>query len=229
MFNKTAIILFANLPEFEARAKSLSAFSSQKATRQISTVLTQHFYQLAEKSTADAFLIDSYLQKGKSFANRITNAFTDIYSKGYENVICIGNDCPSLTLTHLQAAIEQLETGKVVLGPTKDGGAYLIGIPKKYFNAASFSQIKWQSNKTYQGLKYLYRTTKASVLETETLTDIDKPEDILKEINKTSFIKLLAQLVLNFADNFTNKTFQLKLNYNQVDSSSLKSPPAFSI
>ena len=71
--NKTAIILFANLPEFEARAKSFSAYSSQKATQQISQVLTQHFYQLAQQSSADTFLIDSYHQQGKSFAKNMSN------------------------------------------------------------------------------------------------------------------------------------------------------------
>ena len=33
--NKTAIILFANLPDFEARAKSFSGFSSKKATQKM--------------------------------------------------------------------------------------------------------------------------------------------------------------------------------------------------
>lgn len=227
--NKTAVILFASLPEFEARVKSFSAYSSQKATQQISTVLTQHFYHLVEQSNADAFLIDSYLQKGKKFSDRITNAFTDIYAKGYENVICIGNDCPSLTLNHLQTAIEQVETGKVVLGPTKDGGAYLIGIPKNYFDAASFSQIKWQNKKTYLGLKNLYQTSKATVLETETLIDIDKPEDILNANHRTFIIKLLVQLIINFADKFTKNVFQLKLDADKVDALSLKGPPSFSI
>lgn len=227
--NKTAIILFANLPEFEARAKSFSAYSSQKATQQISQVLTQHFYKLAQQSSADTFLIDSYHQQGKSFAERITNAFNATYAKGYEHVICIGNDCPSLNLNLLENAIEQVENNKIVLGPTKDGGAYLIGVPKSQFNASAFEQIKWQSSQTYQSLKNLYQSIKADILETETLTDIDQPEDILNSDNKTFIIKLLAQLILNFADNFTKKAIQLKLDYNKVDASSLKGPPAFSI
>lgn len=229
MFNKTAIILFANLPEFEARAKSLSAFSSQKATRQISRVLTQHFYHLAQQSSANVFLIDSYHQQGKNFAERITNAFNDTYSKGYENVICIGNDCPSLTLNLLEKAVEEVENNKIVLGPTKDGGAYLIGIPKSQFTASAFEQIKWQSSQTYQNLKNLYQSIKEDILETEILTDIDQSDDILNSDYKNTIIKLLSQLVLNFADSFTKKAFQLKLDTNKVDASSLKGPPAFSI
>src|SRR6476661_6282352 len=117
---KTAIILFADLPEFEARVKSFSANSSKKATQLISNTLTHHFFDLVQQTTVDSFLIDSYHQKGKNFAERITSAFIDVYAKGYNNVICIGNDCPSLTLAHLEAAIKETEKGKVVLGPAKD-------------------------------------------------------------------------------------------------------------
>ena len=226
---KTAIILFANLPEFEARAKSFSNCSSQKTTHQISQVLTQHFYHLAQQSSADAFLIDSSIQKGKNFAERITNAFSDTYAKGYENVICIGNDCPALTLKQLEIAVEQVEKNKVVLGPTKDGGAYLISIPKSCFKAESFSQIKWQSSKTYEGLKNLFQSIRADVLETEIFSDIDQPEDIFNASNQTIITKLLAQLILNFADTFKSKAFQINIDYLKVDSFSLKGPPAFSI
>ena len=227
--NKTAVILFANLPEFEARAKSFSAYSSQKATRQISQVLTQHFYQLAQQSSADTFLIDSYHQQGKSFAERITNAFDATYAKGYENVICIGNDCPSLTLNLLEKTINEVERNKIVLGPTKDGGAYLIAIPKNQFNASAFTQVKWQSTQTYNNLKNLYQSVKADILETEILIDIDQPEDILNVDDRTYIIKLIAQLIINFAYKFIQNVFQLKLDANKVDASSLKGPPAFSI
>ena len=227
--NKTAVILFANLPGFEARTKSFSAYSSQKATHQISQVLTQHFYQLAQQTSADAFLIDSYHQQGKSFAERITNAFDATYAKGYENVICIGNDCPWLTLNLLENAIKEVESNKIVLGPTKDGGAYLIAIPKNQFNASAFTQVKWQSTQTYNNLKNLYQSVKADILETEILIDIDKPEDILNADNRTYIIKLIAQLIINFADKFIQNIFQLKLDANKVDASSLKGPPAFSI
>ena len=227
--NKTAIILFANLPEFEARAKSFTAYSSQKASQQISKILTQHFYKLAQQSSADTFLIDSYHQQGKSFAERITNAFDATYAKGYENVICIGNDCPSLTFKLLENAIAQVENNKIVLGPTKDGGAYLIAIPKSQFNASTFTQVKWQSTQTYTNLKNLYQAVQADVLETEILIDIDNPEDILNVDQETNIIKLLAQLIINFADKLIQNVFQLKLNANKVDALSLKGPPAFSI
>lgn len=227
--NKTAIVLFANTPEFEARAKSFSPYSSQKATQEISKVITQHFYQLAQQSSADTFLIDSVHQQGNNFAERITNAFEIAFAKGYENAICIGNDCPSLTLNLLEDAIKQVESKKIVLGPTKDGGAYLIAIPKSRFNASGFEQIKWQCSQTYHSLKSLFQSVNAEILEIETLSDIDRPEDILNSDNSTFIIKLLNQIIINFAVGFIQNACRLTLECNKVNTPSLRGPPAFSI
>ncbi|MDA9555087.1 DUF2064 domain-containing protein, partial [Pelobium sp.] len=139
---KTAVILFAHLPEFEAKTKSLSFYQSKKATQKLSSVLTKHFYSLAKQTSAETFLIDTYHQKGKTFGERISHAFENVYAKGFENVICIGNDCPALDFNQLENAIEEVESGNPILGPAEDGGAYLIGIPKTLFDAKRFENIK---------------------------------------------------------------------------------------
>lgn len=193
--NKTAIILFAHLPDFEARAKSFAGFSSQKATRKISSVLTQHFYNLSKQTTADSFLIDSYHQKGKSFGERITNAFVDIYAKGYENVICIGNDCPELNLTQLQAAIKAVENGNVVLGPTQDGGSYLIGIPHNDFNKGGFNAVKWQTKQTFKSLNSLFKINKSPIIKTQVLVDIDDNKDLSSYISVNLLVKVILSII----------------------------------
>jgi glycosyltransferase A (GT-A) superfamily protein (DUF2064 family) len=220
--NKTAIILFANLPEFEARAKSFSAYSSQKATQQISQVLTQHFYQLAQQSSADSFLVDTYHQKGKSFGERITNAFIDIYAKGYENIICIGNDCPELNSNQLQNAINLVEQGNVVLGPTLDGGAYLMGIPKNKFNCSTFLNVKWQSIKTYQNLKQVFNNF---VTELSLQVDIDSVEDLKTNYANNSLINVLRHLILSFKNKLSDLLNLTLIDFIKVDRYSLKAPP----
>jgi glycosyltransferase A (GT-A) superfamily protein (DUF2064 family) len=221
---KTAIILFAHLPEFEARAKSMSAISSKKATQKISIALTQHFYSLAKQTTADTFLIDTYHQKGKSFGERITNAFTEVYAKGYENVICIGNDCPELNLNQLQNAISETEKGNVVLGPTSDGGAYLIGIPKKSFEKTSFLNIKWQKRKTFKDLKTLYHS---SITELEIFTDLDSANSISSQNPKNRVIRLLNQIIQNFKSNLEVVKNPFILDFFFINRAFLKGPPVF--
>jgi glycosyltransferase A (GT-A) superfamily protein (DUF2064 family) len=220
--NKTAIILFANLPDFEARVKSFSGFSSKKATQRISSVLTQHFYNLAKQSTADSFLIDSYHQKGKSFGERISNAFADVYAKGYENVICIGNDCPELNLTQLQTAVEAVENGNVVLGPTQDGGSYLMGVPKCQFNYTNFLSVKWQSNKTYNGLKKIFNTY---FLELSLEIDIDSAKHIKSNSVNNKLIKFLKHLIFSFKEQLSITFNFTIIEFFYVDRNSLKAPP----
>lgn len=219
---KTAIILFAHLPDFEARAKSFSGISSQRATKKISDFLTQHFYTLSKQTSADSFLIDSHHQKGKSFGERITNAFESIYAKGYENVICIGNDCPNLSLQQLQSAISSVEKGNVVLGPTFDGGTYLIGIPKSHFDTSSFRNVKWQSRLTYRQLKSTFCTP---VEELNLEVDVDSPSQIIAFSAHNELIEALRNIVLSFKQVLSNLVKIPFTDFFSVDSSSLTSPP----
>ena len=195
---KTAIILFAHLPEFEARAKSFCGFSSKKATQKLSSILTNHFYKLAKQTNAETFLIDTYHQKGKSFGERIANAFADIFDKGFEHVICIGNDCPALSLSQLENAITQTEKGNVVLGPTVDGGAYLIGIPKAEFHKKDFQNIKWQSKKTYHYLYQSFTDKRSEIYEKELLSDVDGDKDILNLNKKLVLVQILLNVIQQF-------------------------------
>jgi glycosyltransferase A (GT-A) superfamily protein (DUF2064 family) len=43
-------------------------------------------------------------------------------------VIAVGADSPALTIAHLQAALDALQTNDVVVGPSTDGGFYLLGL-----------------------------------------------------------------------------------------------------
>ncbi len=193
--NKSAIILFAHLPDFEARSKSLSYFSSKTATKKISAYLTQHFYKLSQQTSADTFLIDTYHQNGKTFGERIGNAFADIYAKGYENVICIGNDCPNLTLENLKNALIETEKGNVVLGPTHDGGTYLMGVPKKHFNKSAFEEIKWQTKKTYQNLISLFESSKSFIYNTKLLFDLDNGKDFSTFFKENILVKVFINII----------------------------------
>lgn len=224
--NKTAIILFADLPDFEARSKRFSNLSSQKSTRKISSILTQHFYALAKETTADAFLIDTFQQKGKNFGEKIANAFAMIYAKGFENVVCIGNDCPDLDLSGLQNAIVHVEAGSLVLGPTFDGGAYLIGIPKQKFDQHNFQHIRWQNSQTFQDLAVLFQDT---FTELPFLADVDDPSDFSFVNNENSLFKRILNLINNLKVPYQTTFNPQKPMCFLVDFSFLKGPPRFSL
>jgi rSAM/selenodomain-associated transferase 1 len=50
-----------------------------------------------------------------------------------DSVLVIGSDSPTLQLEHLEAAAAALDTSEVVLGPSFDGGYYLIGVRSEWY------------------------------------------------------------------------------------------------
>ncbi len=71
------------------------------------------------------------LQDGRSLGERLDNALTHFLAAGYRQVAIINSDAPTLPLGHLAAAFDALAAGAdVVLGPSDDGGYYLIGLKR---------------------------------------------------------------------------------------------------
>jgi hypothetical protein len=70
-------------------------------------------------------------QKGHDLGSRLDNALTFYLSRGYERVIIMDSDSPTLPAAYLMQGFHILSDGAdVVLGPCDDGGYYLIGIKK---------------------------------------------------------------------------------------------------
>ncbi|MFQ5811675.1 MAG: TIGR04282 family arsenosugar biosynthesis glycosyltransferase [Anaerolineae bacterium] len=69
-------------------------------------------------------------QKGNNLGQRLNNAFEQLFSLGYGQVVAIGADSPTLPLSHIERAFELLARADndLVLGPSADGGYYLIGM-----------------------------------------------------------------------------------------------------
>ena len=67
-------------------------------------------------------------QRGDDLGQKMKNAFTDAFSMGYKRVILTGTDIPELKAESVNTAFEMLESYDIVLGPTTDGGYYLIGM-----------------------------------------------------------------------------------------------------
>jgi len=68
-------------------------------------------------------------QQGHDLGERLDNALTLYLSRGYERVVIMDSDSPTLPPEHLSQAFRSLSDGAdVVLGPCDDGGYYLIGI-----------------------------------------------------------------------------------------------------
>ena len=86
-------------------------------------------------------------QRGEKFGERLYFAVEDLIKCGFESVCLIDSDSPTVPGKNLQLAVELLSMGedRVVLGPTEDGGYYLIGVKKPHHHL--FDRIDWSTER----------------------------------------------------------------------------------
>lgn len=87
-------------------------------------------------------------QRGADLGARERGVFDDLFAAGFEKVVMIGSDLPTLPPAHVSLAIERVSPGRVVLGPSADGGYYLIALaapPAGMPVPDLFSGIRWST------------------------------------------------------------------------------------
>lgn len=83
-------------------------------------------------------------QRGKDFAQRFENAIETLSALGYDEIVAIGRDCPTLRTDDIARAFEQLTERQLVLGPDHRGGCYLIAFRTR--DRALLQNIRWNRN-----------------------------------------------------------------------------------
>ena len=86
-------------------------------------------------------------QRGDKFGERLYFAVEDLFKCGFESVCLIDSDSPTVSAENFAEAVELLSRreDRVVLGPSDDGGYYLIGVKKPHRRL--FEQIDWSTER----------------------------------------------------------------------------------
>jgi rSAM/selenodomain-associated transferase 1 len=86
-------------------------------------------------------------QRGDKFGERLYSAVEDLFRCGFELVCLIDSDSPTVPAANFAETVELLSTteDRVVLGPSDDGGYYLIGVKKPHRHL--FDQIDWSTER----------------------------------------------------------------------------------
>src|SRR5947208_7108485 len=86
-------------------------------------------------------------QRGDQFGERLYFAVEDLFTCGFESVCLIDSDSPTVPAEDFAEAVELVSTSedRVVLGPSDDGGYYLIGVKKPHQHF--FEQIDWSTER----------------------------------------------------------------------------------
>lgn len=118
------------------------------------------------------------LQQGDDLGERMKHAFRQAFRDGYNKVTIIGSDCPSITSQIIERAFQSLEDNEVVIGPSRDGGYYLLGTTDFYPDL--FSGINWSTSSVYEETISKVQSLNLSFKIMPTLNDIDNKQDLLK-------------------------------------------------
>ncbi len=116
------------------------------------------------------------VQPAGNLGEKMSQAFRSGFEEGYHKIIIIGSDCHQLKATHIENAFQMLEDSDVVLGPSQDGGYYLLGM--KRWQPALFRDKPWSTSSLYQKTLATAASENLSVSTLEILNDIDTIEDL---------------------------------------------------
>jgi rSAM/selenodomain-associated transferase 1 len=118
------------------------------------------------------------LQRGDTLGDRMRDGARDLLASGFDSVVLIGSDLPTLPTAHIITALDILarRAGVLVLGPAEDGGYYLIGLTQ--LRPELFARIPWG---TPLVLDWTSRAAEALGMPVELLArwyDVDSMSDL---------------------------------------------------
>lgn len=130
--------------------------------------------------------IASKFQLGKSLGEKMENAFHWAFKKKYKKIILIGADLWTLNEKIIIDSFKLLDKFNLVIGPSYDGGYFLIGMKKP--NENIFKNIPWSTNNVLEKTISKMKTRKISFLEItkdiDSFSDLKSNLSLLKKYNK---------------------------------------------
>jgi rSAM/selenodomain-associated transferase 1 len=124
-------------------------------------------------------------QDGGDLGERLTRLFAGLLGEGHGAAIAVDSDSPTLPVGYLAQGVAALDAADVVIGPTDDGGYYLIGIgagcralvagPRC---SALFEGVPWSTPRTRAATLERARALELSVSLLPPWFDVDTPADL---------------------------------------------------
>lgn len=148
--------------------------------------LWYHNDHLAEPYFANEFPhIVARSQCAGNLGEKMLDAFARTFEDGAERVIIMGSDVPTLSDNIVHAALDDVRDGGMVLGPTSDGGYYLIGLDRHAWSKAAtlFDEVAWSTAAVFH---QTIANARRAALDARVLPgwyDVDTIEDLRQAIS----------------------------------------------
>ena len=166
---------------------SVSNYLMKKKIADISIAITGIGFNSSQRWCKSLGINNFYFQGdgclGEKMKRQIFKSLRNSRKHNKKNIIFIGTDLPNLCHMDILETIKKLENKDVIIGPSNDGGYWLIGFSKRFIsnnNYIPFINIKWSSNNVLKAtidnlnqekIKIDYLNTKIDI---DTLKDIDQ-------------------------------------------------------
>jgi uncharacterized protein len=224
--NDTAILLFSRSANAEAVAKPLTV--NARSSRSVASFLINRSKKIAERTQLPVFNFTEKQQRGTSFGERFAHAFEAIFALGFDKVIAIGNDCLTVETSDILTTAKVLQTTPSVLGATKTGGAYLIGLQKTLFQKEAFQNIHWQTKNTFPQIVQFIDNQLVTPYFLPEKSDINQPSDWCEILPKIAdFIYKTLIQCLQIGRSFLSAYVLFPINHSYLATSlALRAPPS---
>jgi hypothetical protein len=115
-------------------------------------------------------------QKGEDLAAGLTTVFSHFTAAGYRRIVAFNSDTPHLPASILRGAFDALTACDLVVGPTHDGGYYLVGAKASF--PSLFNGDGMGTATALEALSARARALNLSVHSTDPFYDIDVASDL---------------------------------------------------
>lgn len=194
---QNALIIFARYPVLgKVKTRLASSFGNEFAL-DFYKECSRHLFEEIEQNQSEFFTpfvfcsekdelnkmkdwvgsgFEYYYQEGSDLGERMNNAFKQVFTLGAKKAAIIGTDVPDISKKLITSSFTLLDEKDFVIGPSTDGGYYLLGMKNLAFDL--FSGIEWSTESVLD--RTINRITKNdfSFTKLEQLYDIDDERSI---------------------------------------------------
>ena len=117
-------------------------------------------------------------QVGDDLGERMAGTLQDKLRAGFRQTVIMGSDSPNLPLDYIEQAFEALMAVDIVLGPTADGGYYLIGARR--LHPRLFQRMPWGTDQVLTITRQRIKDGRVTHHELPAWHDVDTPADVAR-------------------------------------------------
>ena len=117
-------------------------------------------------------------QRGADLGERLAHVFDDLFAASAQAAIVIGSDAPTLPRAVLDLARSRIGSADLVLGPSEDGGYYLIGLREP--RPELFADIAWSTATVFEATMARARARGLCTAILPTWFDVDTGGDLAR-------------------------------------------------